>query len=285
MRPGTAPPPPTDPTRRSSLPSSSSGHEPTTRRVRRRAGGLRARGHAVHRPGAACRARRSRPPAAPGRAVGPARPRRCSRPARDAATDPLLLGDIARLRGHIEVNIGSATEAHRIFVEAAQRGVAGRPGPRPGDGGRGRHHAHLRRRQRRPRAGDRHSLTFPTRRPAPGAVPQADAAGDDPGRRGRLVRRRRGARRWRSGRRDRSTTATCWGTSGNAALQLGDDDAQQHFYAVALSRAREAGAVTAVVYCLQRLCFGHYLSPATASPSAAAPRRPSPSARASASPR
>ena len=30
------------------------------------------------------------------------------------------------------------------------------------------------------------------------------------------------------------------------------------FYSYALSRAREAGAVTAVVYCLQRLCFGHY---------------------------
>ena len=42
---------------------------------------------------------------------------------------------------------------------------------------------------------------------------------------------------------------------GNAALQLGDDDAQQRFYGYALARAREAGAVTAVVYCLQRLCF------------------------------
>lgn len=47
---------------------------------------------------------------------------------------------------------------------------------------------------------------------------------------------------------------------GNAALQLGDDEAQQHFYSYALSRAREAGAVTAVVYCLQRLCFCHYLA-------------------------
>jgi hypothetical protein len=46
----------------------------------------------------------------------------------------------------------------------------------------------------------------------------------------------------------------------NAALQLGDDRAQQHFYGYALSRAREAGAVTAVVYCLQRLCFGYYLA-------------------------
>ncbi len=46
----------------------------------------------------------------------------------------------------------------------------------------------------------------------------------------------------------------------NAALQLGDDPAQQHFYSYALSRAREAGAVTAVIYCLQRLCFGHFLT-------------------------
>ena len=46
----------------------------------------------------------------------------------------------------------------------------------------------------------------------------------------------------------------------NAALQLGADQAQQHFYGYALSRAREAGAVTAIVYCLQRLCFGYYLA-------------------------
>ena len=45
---------------------------------------------------------------------------------------------------------------------------------------------------------------------------------------------------------------------GNAALQLGDDGAQVRFYSYALSRAREAGAVTAVAYALQRLCFGHF---------------------------
>ncbi len=44
----------------------------------------------------------------------------------------------------------------------------------------------------------------------------------------------------------------------NGALQLGDDAAQQHFYGRALVLAREAGAVTAVIYCLQRLCFGSY---------------------------
>jgi DNA-binding CsgD family transcriptional regulator len=45
---------------------------------------------------------------------------------------------------------------------------------------------------------------------------------------------------------------------GNAALQLGDDYRQQQFYSFALSRAREVGAATAVTYCLQRLCFGHW---------------------------
>ena len=50
------------------------------------------------------------------------------------------------------------------------------------------------------------------------------------------------------------------GNLGNAALQLGDDDAQQHFYTLALSRAREAGAVMAVLYALQRLCFGHLVA-------------------------
>ena len=50
------------------------------------------------------------------------------------------------------------------------------------------------------------------------------------------------------------------GNLGNAALQLGDDDAQQRFYSLALSRAREAGAVMAVVYALQRLCFGYLVA-------------------------
>ena len=51
------------------------------------------------------------------------------RKARESALDPALLADVARLRGHIEVNLGSASEAHRIFVEAAQ---AVHPPIRPG---------------------------------------------------------------------------------------------------------------------------------------------------------
>lgn len=44
--------------------------------------------------------------------------------ARELAGDTLLRADIERLRGRIEVNVGSATDAHRIFMQAA-RAVAG----------------------------------------------------------------------------------------------------------------------------------------------------------------
>ena len=44
---------------------------------------------------------------------------------------------------------------------------------------------------------------------------------------------------------DAVTDLDVLGNLGNAALQLGDDAAQQHFYALGLSRAREAGAVMA----------------------------------------
>ena len=50
------------------------------------------------------------------------------------------------------------------------------------------------------------------------------------------------------------------GNLGNAALQLGDEEAQQHFYGLALSLARESGAVMTVVYALQRLCFGYLVA-------------------------
>ena len=68
--------------------------------------------------------------------------------AREGTEDPLLLCDVARLRGHIEVNIGSAPEAHRIFVDAAHAVLAGRPGPCPGHRRRRGRDAHLRCRQR-----------------------------------------------------------------------------------------------------------------------------------------
>jgi DNA-binding CsgD family transcriptional regulator/tetratricopeptide (TPR) repeat protein len=179
--------------------------------------------------------------------------------ARDGASDPALSWDIARLRGHVEVNIGSAVEAHRIFVEAAvaahevdpvralDNAVAaalirtygadsGTPLPMAHD-------------LATPRADDSlqtlclKQLLSAATHVAEGSWSAARGAPDPALRTGEQVD-------------DRDVL---WNL-GNAALQLGDDDAQQRFYGYALARAREAGAVTAVVYCLQRLCFCSYLA-------------------------
>src|SRR5712691_7130747 len=50
------------------------------------------------------------------------------------------------------------------------------------------------------------------------------------------------------------------GNPGNAALQLGGDKSHRRFHTLMLSRARESGAVVAVVCALQRLAFGHLLA-------------------------
>ena len=91
----------------------------TTRRVRRRDGRLRARRRAGRRAGAARRPRvRGRPqrlggrPSSDGADAAP-RPRAL-------ADDRACCADIDRLRGRIEVNVGSAIDAHRIFAAAAR---------------------------------------------------------------------------------------------------------------------------------------------------------------------
>jgi DNA-binding CsgD family transcriptional regulator/tetratricopeptide (TPR) repeat protein len=171
--------------------------------------------------------------------------------------DPLLQCDVARLRGHIEVNIGSAPEAHRVFVDSAHAvlsvdpvraldiGVAAAVMRTFGaDSGTPLRTAELLAAtdgNTSPRTRClRQMLVAMTR------VAEADWAGaagalDDAFAIGETVD-------------DRDVL---WNL-GNAALQLGDDARQQQFYSFALSRAREAGAATAVIYCLQRLCFGHW---------------------------
>ena len=67
------------------------------------------------------------------------------------------------------------------------------------------------------------------------------------------------AQRPPSGRPTRSPTSTCSGTSANAALHLGDDDAHRRFYALMLSTARENGDGMAVLYALQRVPFSQYV--------------------------
>jgi DNA-binding CsgD family transcriptional regulator/tetratricopeptide (TPR) repeat protein len=178
---------------------------------------------------------------------------------RDATNDPLLLADVARLDGHIEVNLGSASKAHRLFVEAAQAvyptdparaldiGVAAAVMRTFGaDSGTPLPFTDA---LVVPAAGDppktqclRHLLVAMTQ-VAEGDWSAATAALDRALELGDQVD-------------DRDVL---WNLA-NAALQLGADQAQQHFYGNALARAREAGAVTAVIYCLQRLCFGQYLA-------------------------
>lgn len=177
--------------------------------------------------------------------------------AREGTEDPLLQCDVARLRGHIEVNIGSAAEAHRVFVDAAHAVL-------PVDAVRaldiGVAAAVMR--------------TFgadsgtPLRSEDLLTATTADTSSRTRCLRQMLVAMTLVADAEWAGAVDALAVALEIGEDvddrdvlwnlGNAALQLGDDGPQQRFYSFALSRAREAGAATAVIYCLQRLCFGHW---------------------------
>ena len=173
-------------------------------------------------------------------------------------TDPLLSSDIARLRGRIEVNTGSATDAHRIFVEAAN--AANGVDPLRGlemaaaaavlqtygadSGSRldlGRVHAPTSEDLPRTRCLGWlfAAMTSAARHDWAGAVVSLDAARGS----GDLVE-------------DPDVLANL----ANAALQLGDDEAPRHYYGLVLSRARESGAVMSVLYALHRLCFSQLLA-------------------------
>jgi DNA-binding CsgD family transcriptional regulator len=192
-------------------------------------------------------------------ACGQADPaRRLLSAARETGTDPLLMCDVARLRGHIEVNVGSATEAHRVFVDAAHR-------VHEVDPVRALEAATLAAVMRT------FGADSGTKLPS-GEVVAAPAPDDEP--RTRCLKQMLTAMtltaegRWAQAvalldealltGQDVDDRDVLWNL-GNSALQLGDDAGQQRFYSYALSRAREVGAVTAVIYALQRLCFGHFV--------------------------
>ena len=179
--------------------------------------------------------------------------------AQATASDPLLLADISRLRGRIEVNVGSATDAHRIFTEAATAVSAVDPRRAlemavaaalllsyGADSG-----AVL---------GDRDALIASADDDTPRAVCLKQM----------LLAMTRAAESDTSGAVEALDVAVragetvvdldVLGNLGNAALQLGDDAAQQHYYTLGLSRARETGAVMGVIYALQRLCFGYLVA-------------------------
>ncbi|MEV6492908.1 ATP-binding protein, partial [Actinoplanes sp. NPDC051633] len=179
------------------------------------------------------------------------------------ADDGVLRADIDRLRGRIEVNVGSAVDAHRIFTPAAERvavrdpvralemavaaAVARSHGVDSGarlpadaidvdvsarDSARIRCLKQLLVSTRYDIAGDRGAALTTLHRALDTALSAPDSRGD----------------------------LDLLGNLGNAALHLGDDDAQRRFYALMLSTARESGDGMTVMYALQRLSFGQYVA-------------------------
>ena len=177
--------------------------------------------------------------------------------AREGADDAILLCELARLRGHIEVNIGSAPEAHRIFVDAAHAVLTVDP---------------IRALETGVAAAVMRTFGADSGTPLRSDDLLAATVEDDSARtrclRQLLLAMTRVSESQSSAAVEALDAALDIGEEvddrdvlwnlGNAALQLGDDRRQQQFYSYALSRAREGGAVTAVIYCLQRLCFSHH---------------------------
>ena len=183
--------------------------------------------------------------------------------ARERAADPLLLADIDRLRGRIAVNTGSASDAHRIFIQAAER-VSGHDQIRALELAVAATVAQL------------HGVDSGARLPADAVV--VDVTGDDPprvrclrllllsarsdaaGDPGVALRQLHRALDLVDGDPDSRADLDLLGNLGNAALHLGDDVAYDRLYGRMLSAARENGDAMAVLYALQRTPFGLFVT-------------------------
>ncbi len=174
--------------------------------------------------------------------------------AREHIEDPLLRADIDRLRGRIEVNVGDAHTAHRIFVEAARAVVDIDPV-------RALEMAVAETVMHNYGADSGSTLDVHT-------IPAEVHPDDTP--RVRCLKQLLASTTlaahadWRAARaaldealasgRD-VTDLDVIGNLGNAALHLGDDEAARRCYLVMLSTSREAGAGMGVVYALLRLPY------------------------------
>ena len=179
------------------------------------------------------------------------------------ADDSLLRADLDRLRGRIEVNVGSAVDAHRIFTQAAER-VA------PHDPVRALEMAVAAAVSRS------HGIDSGARLPADAIdvdpSPQDSARTrclkqllvstrhDIDGEHGAALSALRGAMDTALSAPDSRGDLDLLGNLGNAALHLGDDDAQREFYSLMLSTARENGDGMTVLYALQRLTFSQFVA-------------------------
>ena len=176
--------------------------------------------------------------------------------ARELASDPLLRADIDRLRARIEVYVGNAVDAHRIFTVAA-RTVA------DVDAGRALEMASAAALNRTYGADSGATLTTPvlTRllTPTGADTPRTaclrllletlTASGDKD-----WARAIAGLDQALAAGRD-VEDLDVMGNLGNTALHLGHDDGARFFYSAMVSTAREAGAGMVVIYALERLTF------------------------------
>ncbi|HEX8093155.1 helix-turn-helix transcriptional regulator [Jatrophihabitans sp.] len=186
----------------------------------------------------------------------PVRARALAASAREVASDPLLRADVDRLRARIEVNVGSAADAHRIFTMAA-RTVA------DVDPGRALEMASAAALTRT--YGGDSGADLPPEMLAQLLTPtDADTA------RTRCLRLLLGTLT-ASAEGDWARAAATLelaldagrqvedldvlGNLGNAALHLGHDEGARFFYSAMVSGARELGAGMVVLYGLERLAF------------------------------
>ena len=170
------------------------------------------------------------------------------------ATDPVLRADLARLRARIEVYVGSATDAHRIFVEGAHAAHEADP------------HRAL---EMAVAAAVLRTYGADSGATLPAGDVLAERSADDTPRTACLKQLLPSMTRAAEGDWAGAVAALdpalaggdlvddldVLGNLGNAALQLGDDEAQRRFYGLMLSRARDNGAVMVVIYALQRRAF------------------------------
>jgi DNA-binding CsgD family transcriptional regulator len=176
--------------------------------------------------------------------------------ARELTVDPLQRADIDRLRARIEINVGSAVDAHRIFTVAA-RAVADR------DTGRALEMACAAALNRTYGADSGATLAADvlTRLQTPTGEDTARTASL------RLLLRTLSAsadmdfvraapalvQALEAGRQVEDLDVM--GNLANAALHLGHDEGACFFYSAMASTAREAGAGMVVIYALERLAF------------------------------
>jgi DNA-binding CsgD family transcriptional regulator len=184
------------------------------------------------------------------------RARALSTSAREEASDPLLRADIDRLRARIEINVGSAADAHRIFTVGA-RTVADL------DPGRALEMASAAALTRT--FGGDSGAVLPDEVLAHLLTPTDTDTGRTACLRLLLITLTASADSdWAraattlelalaAGRHVEDLDVL--GNLGNAALHLGHDDGARHFYSAMVSNARELGAGMVVIYGLERLAF------------------------------